>query len=60
MVYLIHNLKYQTCNHFHNILRLFDVLPNFPFTKSEMKRAFSNKHGIYELPNDLRLKILGN
>ena len=23
------------CNQFHNILRLFDVLPNFPFTKSE-------------------------
>ena len=23
-------------NHFHNILRLFDVLPNFSFTKSEI------------------------
>ena len=23
------------CNHFHNILRLFDVLPNFPFSTSE-------------------------
>ena len=22
-------------DHFHNILRLFDVLPNFPFTTSE-------------------------
>ena len=22
-------------NHFHNILSLFDVLPNFPFSKSE-------------------------
>ena len=22
-------------NHFHNILRLFDVLPNFPFTTGE-------------------------
>ena len=22
-------------NHFHNILRLFDVLPNFPFTPNE-------------------------
>ena len=22
-------------NHFHNILRLFDVLPNFRFTTSE-------------------------
>ena len=25
-----------THNHFHNILRLLDVLPNFPFTTSEM------------------------
>ena len=25
----------QFYNHFHNILRLFDVLPNFPFTPSE-------------------------
>ena len=24
-----------THNHFHNILGLFDVLPNFPFTTSE-------------------------
>ena len=27
--------KRQTYNQFHNILRLFDVLPNFPFTLSE-------------------------
>ena len=44
----------QHYNHFHNILRLFDVLPNFPFI-----------HGIYELPhelpNDLKdLRKLGN
>ena len=25
-------LKRGTCNHFHNILRIFDVLLNFPFT----------------------------
>ena len=25
----------NTCNHFHNILRLLDVLPNFPLTTSE-------------------------
>ena len=31
-------------NNFHNILRLFDVLPNLPFTQS--------KHGTYELPHD--------
>ena len=27
--------KFQSYNHFHNILRLFGVLPNFPFTISE-------------------------
>ena len=26
------------CNYSHNILRLFDVRPNFPFTTSETKR----------------------
>ena len=28
-------LKFGACNQFHNILKLFDVLPNFPFTTSE-------------------------
>ena len=27
-------------NHLHNILRLFDVLPNFPFTTSETMRNY--------------------
>ena len=27
-------------NHFHNILRLFDVLINFPFTTSETMRDY--------------------
>ena len=27
-------------NHFYNILRLFDVLPNLPFTTSEAKRDY--------------------
>ena len=27
-------------NHFHNILILFDVLPNFPFTTSETMRDY--------------------
>ena len=27
-------------NHGHNILRLFDVLPNFPFTTGETKRDY--------------------
>ena len=35
------NLKNQAAsNHFHNILRLFDVLPNVLFTKSETKRHY--------------------
>ena len=28
-----------SCNHFHNILRLFDVLPNFPFTTRVASRV---------------------
>ena len=43
-------------NHFHNIFRLFDVLPNFPY--------ITYKDGInelpHDLPHDLRLRILGN
>ena len=31
---------FQTYNHFHNILRLFYILPNFPFTTSETKRDY--------------------
>ena len=27
-------------NPFHNIVRLFDVLPNFPFTTSETMRDY--------------------
>ena len=30
----------QYHNHFHNILRLFNVLPNLPFTTSETKRDY--------------------
>ena len=33
---------------FHNILRLFDALPNIPFTTSET--IITYKHGIYQLP----------
>ena len=28
------------CNHFHNILRIFDILPNSPFTGSETMRDY--------------------
>ena len=50
----------ETFNHFDNIVKLFDVLPNFP----KRSAIISNKHSIYELPNelpnDLRLRILEN
>ena len=47
-----------TYNHGHNILRLFHVSPNSPFTTSETKGDY--KHGTYELPNHLRLRMLRN
>ena len=34
LVSIAHPLR-PTYNQFHNILRLFDVLPSFPFTTSE-------------------------
>ena len=50
-------------NYFHNILRLFGVLPNFPPPQMKPCAIITNKHGIYEfpheLPNDLTLRILG-
>ena len=33
-------LHYGSYNHLHNILRIFDVLPNFPFTTSEPMRDY--------------------
>ena len=46
-----------------NILRLFDVSPNFPPPQLKSLVIISNKHGIYEfpheLPNDLWLRKLG-
>ena len=33
-------MNWGTYYHFHNILRLFDVLPNFPFTTSKTKRDY--------------------
>ena len=51
-------------NHFYNILRLLDVLPILPFTTSKRCAIITLKHDIcklpHELPNDLRLRILGN
>ena len=54
----------MTYNHFHNILRLSDVLPIFVLPKVKQCAIVTYKHGIYEMPhkllNDLRLRILGN
>ena len=44
---------FWTYDHFHNILRPFDVLLNFPFTTSEAMRNYYYKRGIYELPHEL-------
>ena len=48
-----------TYNQFH-ILRLFDVLPNFPLVTRKRCAIITYKLGIYELPNDLTLKLLQN
>ena len=34
------DMKIIADNYGHNILRIFDVLPNFPFTTSETKRDY--------------------
>ena len=51
-------------NHFHNILRLFDILSNFFSPQVKRTVIVSNKYGIFELPhelpNNLRLRILRN
>ena len=54
------HVPYRSYNQFHNILRLSDVLPNFPFTTSERCAVITFKHGTHELPhefpNDLRVR----
>ena len=51
-------------NHFHNILRLFDLLPNFRSPQVKRCAIITYRHGInaipHKLPNALRLRILGN
>ena len=44
------------------IHRDFLMLHQFCIFSLQIKRnvIISNKHGIYELPNDLKLRILGN
>ena len=52
------NCCLEICNHFHKILRHFDALPNFLFPTSETMRDYYELP--HELPNDLRLRKLGN
>ena len=51
-------------NQFHNILNLFNVYQIFFSPQVKQWAIITYKHGIYELPhelpNDLRLRILGN
>ena len=35
--------KSGICSHFHNISRLFDILPNSPFTTSETKHYYQQQ-----------------
>ena len=50
---------FLSCNHGHNIFRLFYILPNFLSPQVKRTVIISNKDGIYELPNDLRRRTLG-
>ena len=48
-------------NHFRNIFRLFDVLPNFLSPQVKRHAIITCKHGMYELPevllNDFMMTI---
>ena len=57
-------LVFQPSIILHNILRLFDVLPNFISPQVKRCAIITYRLGIYDVPhkfpNDLRLKIVGN
>ena len=54
---VIHQTTY---NHFHNILRLFDVFTNISFTASERCAVITYKHSIMRVASRVveRLKTL--
>ena len=56
--------KFVTYSHFINILRLFDVLPNFFSLQAKRCAIITYQYGIYELLyellNDIAPRILGN
>ena len=43
----------KTYNHFHDILRLFDVLPNFILRQVKQLTIITYKYSIYELLHEL-------
>ena len=43
----------KTYNHFHDILRLFDVLPNFILRQVKRLTIITYKYSIYELLHEL-------
>ena len=49
-------LRQTTYNCGHNILRIFDILPNLPQVKLVM--IISNENGIYELRHELLNKLI--
>ena len=57
-------MQNKILHHFHNIFRLFKVLPNFSLTASETMHNYYLQTSYIELPqdlpNDLRLRISGN
>ena len=54
----------RSYSHFQNILRLFDIFSNFPFTPVKRCVVITYEHSIYELLsellNDLRIRKLRN
>ena len=48
------------CNQFHNISNLFNDYQIFLCPQVKQWAIITYKHGIYELPHDLSLRILGN
>ena len=47
-------------NHFDNIFGLFDVCQILISPQVNRWEVITYKHGVYELPNELRLGNLGN
>ena len=55
---LMNNIFKLKAENPYSLIQVSDII----FVSPQVKRigVISNKHGIYELPNDLRLRALGN